>query len=116
MGFKIEFARGDSYAKGFVLKDNSGRVVTDTFDEIYFTAKKSFNDKDFKLQKRQSTGDIVNDGNGHYTINFVPSDTDNLSFADYDCDIEFRNGESFKKTFTGVLTLTKEATYRANEG
>lgn len=116
MGFKIEFARGDSYEKGFILEDSAGQPIAEAFDEVYFTVKKSFSDKEYKLQKRQSTGGIVNDGNGHYTLHFAPEDTDRFAFASYDCDIEFRNGESFKRTFTGTLTLTKESTHRANEG
>lgn len=110
----IEFARGDSYQRGFILKRNSQPVVED-FDDVYFTVKKRHTDRDFVLQKRMTTGGIVNDGNGHYTLFIQPEDTNGLSFGDYDFDIEVKDGD-YKRTFYGVLKLTKEVTHQYNEG
>lgn len=111
----IEFARGDSYERGFVLKDKtSGKPIIEDYDDIYFTVKKSHLDKDFVLQKRMTTGGIVSDGGGHYTLFILPEDTNGLSFGDYDCDIEVRKG-TYKRTFFGGLKLTKEVTHQNNE-
>ena len=110
---QIEFARGDSYQKGLLLKRN-GEPVTDTFEDIYFTVKKNYNEHDYIFQKRLSTGGIVYDGEGHYTMNIEPEDTNGLSFGDYDCDFEFRT-EGYKRTFYGKLKLTKEVTHFYNE-
>ncbi len=109
----IEFARGDSYERGFLVK-RGGQTVTDAFDDIFFTVKKSYRDKEFILQKKLSDGSIRTDGDGHYTLVIRSADTDNLAFGEYDCDIEFLAGE-YKKTFIGKLTLNKEVTYTGNE-
>lgn len=116
MGFTISFARGDSYAKGFKLQERDGTPIETAFDEVYFTVKKSFKDRNFVLQKRMSDGGIVNDGGGHYTLFFQPQDTNGKTFGEYDCDIEFVVGESFKRTFNGKLRLTEESTHQNNEG
>ena len=112
--FIIEFPRGDSYQKGILLKRN-GVPIEDTFDEVYFTVKKKHQDYDVCFQKRMSTGGIVSDGNGHYTIFIQPEDSNQLDFGDYDCDIELKRAD-YKRTFYGKLKLTKEVTHYYNEG
>lgn len=110
----IEFARGDSFEKGFILKDGS-TPCTEVFDEVYFTVKKSHEDKDFLFQKRLSTGGIVKDEQaGHYTLFIEPEDTNPLDFGEYDCDIEFKK-TGYKKTFYGRMKLAKEVTHYYNE-
>lgn len=113
MAFKIEFPRGDSYTRGFVMKRNES-AVTIPFDEIYFTVKKIYTDKSFVFQKKLTEGGIVSDGEGHYTLFIEPDDTNRLDFAEFDCDFEFILGEE-KKTFVGKMKLTKEVTYASNE-
>lgn len=113
---KLEFARGDSYEKGIIFKDKeSEETITEEFDEVFFTVKKSANEHDYLFQKKKSTGGITYDGEGHYTIHIVPNDTNDLRFADYDCDIEVKNNSGYKKTFYGTLKLTKEVTHQYNE-
>ena len=114
---RIEFARGDSYERGFLLKNKAtGQPITDVFDDIFFTVKKYATDADYKFQKRMSTGGIVSDGDGHYTVYIAPEDTDQLSFGDYVCDFELmKDGGSYKRTFIGTLKLTQEVTYSGNE-
>lgn len=110
---KIEFARGDTFQKGFMLKQN-GAIVTDTFSEIYFTVKENYQDADYVFQKKMSTDGIVDDGNGHYTLYIEPSDTNGLAFGEYDFDFEFVD-EGYKKTFYGKLILSPEVTHIGNE-
>lgn len=114
---KIEFIRGDSYEKGFILRDKlTGDPITETFDEVYFTVKLHAVDKNPVLQKKMTTNGVLSDGDGHYTIYFYPNDTNGLNFGTYDCDIEFVKGDNdYKKTFTGTLTLLKEVTHKINE-
>jgi len=112
----LRFSRGDSYERGFVLKDKATQqVITDTFDEVYFTVKRNWRDADYQFQKRMTTGGITSDGDGHYTLYIQPEDTNNLAFGDYDCDFEFKRNDGYKKTFPGRLTLDKEVTYQGNE-
>lgn len=110
---KIEFARGDTYQKGFLLKQN-GATVTDTFTNIYFTVKSNYMDTDYIFQKKMSTDGIVSDGSGHYTLYIEPSDTNGLDFGEYDFDFEFV-ASGYKKTFYGKLILTPEVTHSGNE-
>ena len=113
----IEFARGDSYAVGFQLREkDSGTAIDSEFDEIYFTVKRAYTDKEYKFQKTLTGGGIVSDGNGHYTLNFLPEDTATMAFGRYDVDLEFDRGENFVKTFAGELNLTKETTHSTNKG
>ena len=113
---QIEFARGDSYERGFVLKDKStGRVITDTFDEVYMTVKKMWTDHEFCFQKRMTTGGIVYDGEGHYSLYIEPEDTNMLEFGEYDFDFEFKRDSGYKRTFYGKLRLLKEVTHQNNE-
>lgn len=109
----IEFARGDTYQKGFVLKQN-GETVTDSFTEIYFTVKENYQDSDAVFQKKMTESGIVDDGDGHYTLYIFPTDTNGLAFGEYDCDFEFV-GEGYKKTFYGKLHLMPEVTHVSNE-
>ena len=111
---QIEFARGDSYQLGFVATRN-GEPVTDEFDHVYFTVKKCYADHDFLFQKTVANGGIVYDGEGHYTLNIAPEDTNGMEFGDYDFDIEVRNNDGYKRTFSGKLTLSKETTHWYNE-
>lgn len=111
--FLIEFPRGDSYQKGILLK-RDGLPVSETFDDVYFTVKKNHTDYDFVLQKRMSTGGIIYDGDGHYTIFIDPEDTNELPFGDYECDIEVRRS-GYKRTFFGKFKMAKEVTHYYNE-
>lgn len=112
---RIEFARGDSYARGISVKDrNTGETITEPFTEIYFTVKKQWSNEDYVLQKRLSTGGIVNDSEGHYVLNIAPEDTEQMGFGEYDFDFEFvRPG--FRKTVCGTMKLTREVTHKNNE-
>ena len=112
----IEFARGDSYAVGFQLREKgSGTAIDEEFDEIYFTVKRVYTDKEYKLQKTLTGGGIISDGEGHYTLKFLPEDTATMPFGRYDIDLEFDRGD-FVKTFAGELNLTKETTHSTNKG
>lgn len=110
----IKFARGDSHQAGFVMKRN-GSIVDDPFDEIYFTVKRNYSDRDFLFQKTLSNGGIVYGGDGRYTIFIQPEDTNGLEFGDFDFDIEVKNNDGYKRTFYGELKLTKEVTHYYNE-
>lgn len=111
----IQFPRGDSYERGFVLKNkNTDEPMAGPFDEIYFTVKKRWSGAECQLQKRMSEGGITDDGNGHFTLYIAPEDTDEMDFGEYDCDIEFVK-EGFKKTFPGKFILDKEVTHLINE-
>ena len=97
---QIEFARGDSYQRGFIVKRND-QTVAQVFDHVYFTVKKFYADHDYLFQKTLDNEGIVYDGNGHYTLTIDPEDTDGLAFGEYDFDIELKDDNGYKRTFSG---------------
>ena len=110
---QIKMARGDSCEKG-VIKKRNGEPDTTVFDEVYFTVKRRYGDREMLFQKTLTNGGIQSDGEGHYTLFIYPADTDNLSFGEYVFDFEFVK-DYYKRTYTGKLILTEEATHVANE-
>lgn len=66
---KISMPRGDIRPVKFTVTDPNGRVSDILFDEIYFTVKRSFNDKYYVFQKKLSDGSIELDENeGYHTL------------------------------------------------
>ena len=112
---KFTMARGDLYAIPFgIYIDNV--LSTEAMDEIYFTVKKNYQDKDFVFQKTVTGGGIATDGQGNYVVKILPEDTNELSVGSYDFDFEIVKMPSIKRTFAGTLELTREVTHWYNEG
>lgn len=113
---KIEMARGDSKLQGFYLREyEDGPLITDEFDEVYFTVKRKYTDREIGFQKSLTEGGIMYDGDGHYTLTILPQDTEMLAFGNYDFDLEFNKGD-FVRTFFGSFVLGKETTHGYNKG
>ena len=110
--YKIEFPRGDSYHKGFILKQGDVQIG-DQPDEVYFTVKNNYEERSYLFQKKLSTGGITFD-NGHYVLYIDPQDTDGRKYGDYVFDFEFIF-DGKKSTFCGKLKLTNEVTFVTNE-
>ena len=110
--YKIEFPRGDTYEKGFILKRGDTQI-TDQPDEVYFTVKNNYEEKNSLIQKTITNGGIVFN-NGHYTLKINPDDTDGRKYGDYVFDFEFIFSGA-KTTFCGKLKLTNEVTFAGNE-
>lgn len=111
---KITMARGDVYSFSFAVYIDD-EPTAETMDNIYFTVKKHYYDKDPVFQKRLSDGSIHDEGDGEYSVMIDPEDTDELELGAYDFDIEIVKLPEIKRTFTGTLELTKEVTHRRNE-
>ena len=112
---KITMPRGDRVEKSFAIRQSDGTAFTETLDEIYFTVKKNFHDKNYKFQKRLTDDGIVFVEAGRYQFTILPEDTDGLDFGNYVFDIELVIDGRMKRTFTGTLILTEESTHAANE-
>lgn len=114
--FTITMPRGDIRTVPFTVRDRAGVVSTIPFDEIYFTVKKSYTDRQYLFQKRLSDGTIeAGEEPGTYQFILEASDTDSLQIRDYVCDIELIYGNELKETTVGKLTLTNEVTFAENE-
>ena len=117
---EIEMARGDILTKSFVIRGPDKQPYTTAFDDIFFTVKKTAEDRDFKFQKRLSTGGIeavLDDGTltGTYQFTIMPEDTDDLLYGDYVFDIELLLDGVIKRTFLGRFRMLKEVTHHYNE-
>lgn len=110
--FDIEFTRGDTCPLKFSLVDNEGNILTLTSsDELFFTVKNNFNTTTNKLQKKYSTGDIVQEEDGSYKLIIEAEDTANWSYGSYVWDLELVSGDYTKTVAIGNLTLTNEVTF-----
>ena len=112
---RIEMARGDSHGFTVGVYEEGAEETPIAVDNIFFTVKKHYYDKNFVIQKRLDEGTITEYEANIYTIMIDPSDTDDLDFGKYDFDIEVIIETNKKKTFSGVLDLLKEVTHRRNE-
>lgn len=112
---KISMPRGDIRQVSFVVTGDPEIVSSITFDEIYFTVKKSFRNAEFLFQKKLSDGSIEKIGDCSYMFTIESSDTDNLSIGSYVFDIELISGSDIKQTSVGTLELTNEVTFASNE-
>ena len=119
----ITMARGDLAVRSFRIKNDTQEPYTEELDEIYISVKKNSKDKKLLFQKRLSENEIEYLNNGRYQFKILPEDTNGLDFdKDYEFDIELvkYDGQAheleLKRTFAGILTLTKEVTHVTDEG
>lgn len=111
----IRMPRGDIRPVRFVI-NNPDKTVTDIdFTEIYFTVKKTGRVRDYKFQKRLTTGGIVKIGSGNYEVRIEPADTNAMEFGNYRFDIQLMFEDELKETFVGDFVLTEEITSEENE-
>lgn len=110
----ITMPRGDIRHIKFDIVDSNDETYTQNFDEIYFTVKKTANDRYFLFQKKLSDGTITKEGDS-YTLTINAADTDGLCFGKYAFDIELLLGDVIKQTTVGDLILTEEITNSRNE-
>lgn len=111
---RIEMVRGDIHTQPFKVTEDGD--VPARFDNIFFTVKRTPNDRNFLIQKRLSDGGIYETEPGAFQFTILPEDTDGLNYGDYGFDIEFVRNGTLKKTFCGNFVLTKEYTHHYNEG
>ena len=111
----ITMPRGDLRPVNFTVSDSDGQPANLEFDEIYFTVKASFLDKNFLFQKRLGDGSITREADGSYSFAILPEDTDHLRIAKYVFDIELVQNGLIKQTTVGELALTNEVTFAENE-
>lgn len=111
----FEFPRGDTCPLIFSLIDEEKNKIEITEnDEIYFTVKKSYNTREYILQKKFSDGDIIKETNG-YSLVILPNDTNKLNYGTYVYDICIKSGDLTRTVCIGNITLTNEATFIYNE-
>lgn len=113
----FEFPRGNTCPVKFGLVDSEENPFElAEGDQIWFTIKKFDTLTEFLVQKKLSEGDFTIEEN-ELTFVLNQEDTAELDFGDYTYDIKFKNEEEnyVKTLITGVITLTTETTWIANE-
>ena len=112
---EITMHRGDVQPVSFTARYEDGAPIIPV-DRAYFTVKRDFSSLAPLFQKKLSDGTIVELSEGEYGFYIEASDTDNLEYGDYVCDIAIvSEPQHIKKTLTGTLTITEEATFAGNE-
>lgn len=112
---KISIPRGDIRPIEFNVYNSNGELSDIEFTDIYFTVKANYRDKKYLIQKRLSNGTIESVSQGVYKFFINASDTDCLQYGDYVFDIEVILGDEIKETTVGILSVTYEVTFAANE-
>lgn len=111
----IEMIRGDTQPIKFQILDGDGNVLKlDSTDELYFTMKKNYKKTDYVLQKRFSRNEITYQ-EGYYLFTLEHDDTAELKYGGYVYDIQLVSGTIVATIALGTITLTEEATFKANE-
>ena len=83
----MKIRRGDSKLIKFRRVDQNGEVLTSLPTAMYFTVKDS-PDGRLIFQKTLENGITFDDETFYYTVEILPTDTENLSFGRYGFDIE----------------------------
>ena len=105
--------RGDNETFKFQRKDQDGNIITQKPDKMYLTVKENIYQEKALIQKTLENG--IRFENETYYVDFVPEDTDDLSFGTYVYDIEVIN-ENIKKTIEkGEFIIDGEVTHKENE-
>lgn len=109
----MRIIRGDSKTFTFQRKNKNGEVIVEKPDKMYLTIKQNEYEKQALIQK------IFDDGirfeNSTYYVDFVPEDTDDLSFGEYVYDIEIINGDVKKTIKKDTFIIESEVTHKENE-
>ncbi len=111
---KLSMPRGDIRNIKFSISDSSG-ILTEPFEEVYFTCKRAFTQQNVIFQKKLSDGTITFDDEGYYHLVIESLDTSGLTYGEYVFDIEVVNGTTLKQTSVGKLIITEEVTFLNNE-
>ena len=109
----MRIIRGDNKTFTFQRKDADGEVITEKPNKIYLTVKQNEYQKQALIQKTFDDG--IRFEEDTYYVDFVPEDTDDLSFGEYVYDIEIINGDIVKTIKKDTFIIESEVTHKENE-
>ncbi len=118
----FEIVRGDNknisiaFTQTHEGDEKSYQIIKNKVDKMYFTVKDDPSEKSYIFQKTLLNGIEFDTATGIYIIKILPEDTDNLSFASYDYDIEIINNNQKTTKLIGKLKINQEVTHYSNEG
>lgn len=109
----MRIIRGDNKTFTFQRKNKNGEVIAEKPDKMYLTIKQNEYEKQALIQK--TFDDEIRFENGTYYVDFLPKDTDSLSFGEYVYDIEIINGDIVKTIKKDTFIIESEVTHKENE-
>jgi hypothetical protein len=109
----MRIIRGDSKTFIFQRKNKNGEVIVEKPDKMYLTIKQNEYEKQALIQKTFDDG--IRFEEDTYYVDFVPEDTDGLSFGEYVYDIEIINGDIVKTIKKDTFVIESEVTHKENE-
>ena len=113
ISLNLSFPRGDTFSFTAHLKDANGNTLILTANDKLFLTVKEKNSDTVKFQLTIDNG--IEYSNERYVFTFADTDTDSLLFKEYNYDIELVTTERHRTLVVGILTLTTEVTYKADE-
>lgn len=109
----MRIIRGDSKTFTFQRKNKNGEVIAEKPDKMYLTIKQNEYEKQALIQKTFDNG--IRFENGTYYVDFVPEDTDDLSFGEYVYDIEVIDNDYKNTIKKDAFIIESEVTHKENE-
>jgi hypothetical protein len=109
----MRIIRGDNEIIPFQRKTESDELIMEIPDKMYLTIKRNEYEKQALIQKTLENGITFEDGT--YNVEFLPEDTDNLSFGIYLYDIEIIKDGKKKTIKKGEFVIDSEITHKENE-
>lgn len=109
----MKFYRGDTKKYSFQILDAEGEVITAVPDSLCLTVRRHPDCREAIIQKKLGNG-IETDGEGKWSVTFLPEDTAGLAPGKYGFDREVRFGGAVK-TQTGTLEILADYTRSEDE-
>lgn len=108
-----ELIRGDTTPMKKIKIEFSGENIDPNNFNLFFTVKRNKNSKAV-IQKSINNGITLGE-DGYYHLILENEDTYNLSYGEYQYDIEFKSGKYRKTLVNGTITLNDEITTNKEE-
>ena len=109
----MNIIRGDYKIFTFQRKDKNKNIIVEKPDKMYITIKRNEYLKEVVIQKTFDNG--IKFEEGKYRVEFLPEDTDSLSFGEYVYDIEIISNGKPKTIKVDKFVIKAEVTYKENE-
>lgn len=100
----LSIVRGDTTSIGVTINGLESDPV-----ELYFSVKRSYNDKKYVFQKSLNDG-IDTDGEYHYVVHVDPSDTETLVAGRYVYDVELNINNTIVTPVKGEFEISSDVT------
>lgn len=102
----LSMTRGDTLAFGFEIEGLGGRQI----DNAYFSVKYNRRASTYAFQLSLEEGQIINEGDGLYSVRAQPGFTEDLEPDTYYYDLQVEIGDDVFTIMSGKLFIKKGIT------